>query len=175
MKTTTPTAPRIYVACLSSYNAGILHGRWIDAAQDADEIQQEVLAMLDDSTQPGSEEWAIHDFEGFAGLPVEEYSSFEHIAEWADLIAEHGPAYGVYAEAIGTTYATPEGFEDCYRGAYDSEKDFGEEQSEWEFYELRDTRIWSFFDIDHYTHELFLDGFWSARDVDGQLHVFSDR
>ena len=34
---TTTTTPKIYVACLASYNAGILHGRWIDADQDADD------------------------------------------------------------------------------------------------------------------------------------------
>jgi hypothetical protein len=26
-------APKIYVACLASYNNGILHGKWIDAVQ----------------------------------------------------------------------------------------------------------------------------------------------
>ena len=34
--------PRIYVACLAAYNAGILHGKWIDAAQDADSLHGEV-------------------------------------------------------------------------------------------------------------------------------------
>ena len=31
-------AIRIYVACLASYNAGRLHGTWIDATQDADDV-----------------------------------------------------------------------------------------------------------------------------------------
>lgn len=26
---------RIYVACLASYNNGVLHGKWIDATADA--------------------------------------------------------------------------------------------------------------------------------------------
>lgn len=30
--------PRIYVASLSDYNSGNLHGRWIDAAQDAGDL-----------------------------------------------------------------------------------------------------------------------------------------
>jgi len=43
---------RIYVACLASYNAGILHGTWIDANQDADAIRAEVRAMLKSSPCP---------------------------------------------------------------------------------------------------------------------------
>lgn len=43
---------RIYVACLASYNAGVLHGAWIDATQDADAIQSEVDAMLRASRFP---------------------------------------------------------------------------------------------------------------------------
>ena len=31
-------SPRIYVACLAAYNAGRLHGRWIDANQSAEDI-----------------------------------------------------------------------------------------------------------------------------------------
>ena len=37
--------PRIYVASLSDYNAGHLHGRWIDADQDPDAIREEIAAM----------------------------------------------------------------------------------------------------------------------------------
>ena len=36
--------PKIYVACLAAYNNGILHGRWIDANQDADTIRDEIAA-----------------------------------------------------------------------------------------------------------------------------------
>jgi len=38
MCTATDT-PRIYVACLAAYNAGKLHGEWIDADQDAEAIR----------------------------------------------------------------------------------------------------------------------------------------
>ena len=53
---TTTISPRIYVACLASYNAGKLYGRWIDANQDADDIQSEVDAMLAASPAPDAEE-----------------------------------------------------------------------------------------------------------------------
>lgn len=44
--------PRIYVACLASYNAGRLHGAWVDADQDPDDIEREVWAMLRKSPEP---------------------------------------------------------------------------------------------------------------------------
>jgi len=43
---------RIYVACLASYNSGILHGRWIEATADVDEMQEEIDAMLRESPCP---------------------------------------------------------------------------------------------------------------------------
>lgn len=43
---------RIYAACLASYNNGVLHGRWIDASSDVDEMQEEVNAMLRESRFP---------------------------------------------------------------------------------------------------------------------------
>jgi antirestriction protein len=49
---TTQTTPKIYVACLAAYNAGYLHGDWIDADQDADDIYQEIRDMLSRSLFP---------------------------------------------------------------------------------------------------------------------------
>ena len=123
------TEPRIYVACLASYNAGTLHGKWINANQDADDIAAEVTAMLAESPEPGAEEWAIHDSEGFYGLKLGESDSWEAVATLAASLAEHGPAYAAYIDCVGADYATSEGFEDAYRGNYDSEEGFG-----WEFY-----------------------------------------
>ena len=55
-----PDPIRIYVACLASYNNGILHGRWIDVT-DEDAIWSEVQAMLKASPLDEiCEEWAIH-------------------------------------------------------------------------------------------------------------------
>jgi len=80
---------RIYVACLASYNAGTLYGRWIDVTGEA-EIWDAVQAMLKGSEEDGAEEWAIHDYEGFEGAPVNEYDSFAHICELAAFIRERG-------------------------------------------------------------------------------------
>ena len=46
---------RIYVACLASYNAGILHGRWIDASDDVADMKADISAMLRESPCPNVE------------------------------------------------------------------------------------------------------------------------
>lgn len=47
------TEPRIYVACLASYNNGVLHGRWIDLdGLDYDDLSNEIAAMLRESPYP---------------------------------------------------------------------------------------------------------------------------
>jgi antirestriction protein len=86
----TSTNPRIYVACLAAYNNGYLHGAWIDAAQDSSTISAAVQQMLTASPVAGAEEWAIHDFEGFGSIRIEECASFERVSELAAFLAEHG-------------------------------------------------------------------------------------
>lgn len=38
--------PRIYVASLSDYTAGVLHGEWIEADQNPEDVHQAVNDML---------------------------------------------------------------------------------------------------------------------------------
>ena len=49
---TSHTTPRFYAACLASYNNGVLHGAWIDAGTDVDEMQDQVNDMLRASKFP---------------------------------------------------------------------------------------------------------------------------
>jgi len=110
------TSPRIYVACLASYNNGVLHGEWIDAAQDVDDIRAEIAEMLRDSKYPNvmvdcpecgdmvqstgtkceccgdtgkvpsAEEYAVHDFEGFGTWKMGEHPDLEQVAAFAELM-----------------------------------------------------------------------------------------
>ena len=82
---TRTTAPQIYVACLSAYVAGRLHGDWIDADPDAERMRADVQAMLARSPEPDAEEWAIHDTNGFDGVRIGEYESLGKIAAIAEL------------------------------------------------------------------------------------------
>ncbi|MFM9464166.1 antirestriction protein ArdA [Streptomyces scabiei] len=96
--------PRIYVASLTDYNHGILHGEWIDADQDPDAIQEEVNAML--ATSPTAkrygqtaEEWAIHDYDEFDGIELGEWESFERVSALAALLKDKPAA--IVAHFIG--------------------------------------------------------------------------
>lgn len=86
--------PRIYVACLAAYNNGILHGAWI-AASEAWSMWEATRDMLAKSPIPDAEEWAIHDYEGFASVRISEYASFERVAELAAFIKEHGDLFTI--------------------------------------------------------------------------------
>src|SRR5436305_12663954 len=83
-----PERPRVYVASLADYNAGRLHGAWLDGNQEPGELKRQIAAMLARSPEPGAEEWAIHDYDGFGAARLDEYESLETIARLAAGIAE---------------------------------------------------------------------------------------
>ncbi len=119
--------PRIYVASLADYNEGRLHGAWIDAAQDEDELELAVKEMLERSPSPGAEEWAIHDYEGFGALRLDESESFAAVARIAKGIAEHGAAFAAWAAHVGVDSDQFDEFEDAYMGEWESGAAFAEE------------------------------------------------
>lgn len=125
------TEIRIYVACLAAYNNGRLHGRWIDAAQDADAIRSEISAMLTASPIPQAEEWAIHDYEGFEGAPVSEYQDIDSVADLAEFIAEYGALGGKLLEYFGGDLDEARAaIEERYFGEYARLADFVQESTE---------------------------------------------
>ncbi|WP_028284479.1 antirestriction protein ArdA [Oceanicaulis alexandrii] len=125
------TEIRIYVACLAAYNNGRLHGRWIDAAQDADDIRAEISDMLAASPIPKAEEWAIHDHEGFEGAPISECHGIDSVADLAAFIAEHGALGGKLIEHYGGDLDEARtAIEDHYAGEYASLAEFAQELTE---------------------------------------------
>lgn len=112
--------PRIYVASLSDYNAGRLHGAWLDANQEADDLQADVNRMPARSPEPGAEEWAIHDYEYFGPVQLGEYMSLESISRLARGLTEHGPAFGHWAEYVGIGTDEVENFDFAYCGSWES-------------------------------------------------------
>ena len=122
--------PRIYVASLSDYSTGRLHGRWIDANQPADAIREEIALMLAESKEPIAEEWAIHDYECFGDLQLSEYADIDHVAEAAYQIVENGPVFASLLSYVGGTSCLDEALrymEEGYCGEYDSLTDYAEQ------------------------------------------------
>jgi antirestriction protein len=120
--------PRIYVASLSDYNAGRLHGAWLNAAVEVDELAAGVQTMLAESPAAGAEEWAVHDYEGFGPIHLGEYEDLATISQLAQGITEHGAAFAHWAALIDTTEPDAlAGFDDAYLGHYPSIDAYAEE------------------------------------------------
>lgn len=120
--------PRIYVASLSDYNAGILHGEWIDAAQEPEELHEAAAAMLARSpSDPRAEEFAVHDYDNFGHYQVGEYDSLEWISTVARGIGEHGLAFAAWAEQCDHDDEQLAKFDEAYLGEYGSPTDYAEQ------------------------------------------------
>ena len=123
--------PRIYVASLSDYNAGILHGTWLDAQQEPDDLQAGIDRMLAESPttkrygEP-AEEWRIDDFEGWGKIDINEFESLTTIARLADGLVTHGEAFAAWVYLVGGRDDEEiNEFEDRYQGEYASLDEFG--------------------------------------------------
>ncbi|WP_415288137.1 antirestriction protein ArdA [Brevundimonas sp. S1H14] len=128
MSNVSDNTPRIYVACLAAYNNGYLHGDWIDADQDADQIRDEIAAMLARSPVEDAEEYAIHDYGGFEGVTISEYASIDSVARMAAFISEHGAlGAGLLKQFSGDMDQAESTLEDCYHGQFASLADYMEE------------------------------------------------
>lgn len=213
--------PRIYVASLADYNAGVLHGAWIDAT-DADTIQDEVNAMLraskhpnvmvscpdcdgtsavaegltdafdapdgepiyacdtchDNGEVPSAEEWAIHDYEGFAGIKLSEWEPFETVANLAALIEEHGEAIALFYnnDTSRDIDSLADDFQEAYRGQHDTLEAYAADYIEQTgMLDNVNETIKNYFDYESFARDLKLGGdVWTERDSDGNLHVFDN-
>lgn len=123
--------PRVYIASLADYNNGDLYGVWTDAFQGVEALKEVTAWMLHTSPVDDAEEYAIHDYEGFAGYRLHEYTSLDHVAHVAEAIAEKGDAMAEWLDyADSDDEETIAKFDAAYRGKYDSMKDFCEEYTE---------------------------------------------
>ncbi|HBO0349232.1 TPA: antirestriction protein ArdA [Pseudomonas aeruginosa] len=123
-------AIRIYVADLAAYNAGHLHGIWIDATLDIDDIQAKVDAMLAASPVEGAEEYAIHDFEGFDGYRLGEYEALQDAHEIACFIEEFPDFGGALLSQFNDLKQARKAAEEDYCGCYTSLADYAQELTE---------------------------------------------
>lgn len=111
--------PKIYVACLASYNAGTLFGAWIDATQDLDDIEAEIADMLKRSPVEGAEEWEIHDTEDLPDFVAKQ--GLAAIAEWAEYLEDSDLPLAVIADLISGNEG-PEALDSV--SSYDDREDY---------------------------------------------------
>ena len=121
------TAPKIYVADLVAYTNGKLHGVWINALEELDEILENIKEMLITSPEEHAEEYAIHDYEGFDGCSLSEYQSIESVRDIAIFLNENPDLGG---ELLSYFYndikQAKSAAEDNYKGCYDLMADYAQ-------------------------------------------------
>ena len=171
MSDATIDTPRIWVSSLSDYNAGRLHGRWIDAT-DADVIREEIAEMLAESPEPIAEEWAIHDYDNFGGLSLSEWGDIDKVAELGRLITEHGAAFAAYANDVGVDHATEESFQDAYGGEWESEEAYAENLFDGLYLHEVPEHIQHYIDYGAFSRDLFINDYYSVENPEGGVFVF---
>ncbi|MDQ7903064.1 antirestriction protein ArdA [Phytohabitans sp. ZYX-F-186] len=118
------TSPHIWVGSLADYAAGYLHGAWLDAALDPDDLAKAVQFVLRNSHERDGEEFGIFDYEGFGSEVTSllgEYPSLKTVSKIAQGIAEHGQAFAAWAAYVGPEQTEQlDRFEDHYLGEWDS-------------------------------------------------------
>lgn len=155
---------RIYVASLSDYNEGVLHGEWFDLDDYTDgndllcRIEDEVLATSPtcppESDYP-AEEWEIHDVgDAFSGW---ERMSLDTLVAVNTAILEHGEAFQVWLDEMDGDYEDVDAFQDAYEGQYDSELDYIYQYIE-DIGMLNDVpeHIRNYFDYDAFARDVFM-------------------
>jgi antirestriction protein len=114
-------SPKVWISSLSDYNNGHLHGAWVDADQEPNGIWEGINEVLRTSKVRGAEEWAVFDYEGFGPLQLSEYETVERISRLGLGIAEHGEAFAVFANYLGSGEdQLLDQFEDCFIGHWES-------------------------------------------------------
>ncbi len=101
---------------------------WIDADQDADQIRDEIAAMLARSPVEDAEEYAIHDFEGFEGITISEYAGIDTWRGWP--LSSQSMAHSAracWSSSVGDMDQAETALQDCYHGQYASLADYMEE------------------------------------------------
>ena len=103
--------------------------------QDPENIREEIQQML--STSPVSnveacEDWAIHDYQNFAGITLHEFESIERVSALAQAIEEHGQPFAMYISYLGfdDVDRAISSFEDHYCGCFESVEDYAQDYYE---------------------------------------------
>ena len=159
--------PRIYVACLASYNNGYHHGAWLDVN---DELEDSIQAILKSSPIANAEEWAIHDHEGLGN--VGEYEGLDTLIPKAAFIAEHSDLGIALLEEFCGDLEDAEQCMENYNGCFKSEVAFAEYIFEECHANAIPDNLLFYFDFELFARDLFINDYRSVN-VNGECHVFN--
>ena len=167
---------KIYVASLSDYNSGIMHGAWFDLSDYNDEeelyaaIKSQVLETSPTAHAEGmdaAEEYAILDYDDTHPSGLGEYENLDFLMEIQDCLND---CYNYeeeldFCEWLSEIHGLRSGydfdyssFEDAYCGKYDSEEDYAYQYIE-ETGMLDSLPEWAqrYFDYKSFARDMFLD------------------
>src|SRR4051812_37620065 len=96
----------------------------MDADRDVRDLERRVATMLARSPSCGPLEWGIWDYEGFAGLAIDEAEPLATVSCLAKGIRTHGRAFAAWAEVAGRSPERLDGFSAAYLGAYECRSDY---------------------------------------------------
>lgn len=120
--------PKVWIASLSDYNAGHLHGAWVNADQESDDIWTGINEVLRSSPTPGAEEWAVFDHEGFGPMRLSEHESVDRLSRLGLGVAEHGEAFAAFAGFLGSDEdELLSSFEETYLGQWESSEAYAQD------------------------------------------------
>ena len=167
-----------YIACLASYNNGILHGAWVDLelATLTEEVQECIDWILATSPTAGAEEYAVHDWSGVpSSIRSQEWPDWEQVLNILDAIDNHGAAFTVWHDYAPDYNTDPSDFEAAYVGEYESGEDFA-----YDYYQERKAEALA--DLEELTFAIDWEAvwergnisqeFWGAMGSDDRFHVF---
>lgn len=185
-------SPRIYVACLASYNNGTLHGAWVDVS-DVDTMSDEIADILraskypnvtDSEGRPTAEEWVIHDHEGVGDCG--EHPSLSALCDYVEAIEgmddSELEAFADWrcnrcSDESDDAADMVEAFHDAYAGIHSSLEAFAESiADDTGLLDAMPENLRNYFDFEAYARDMRLGGdIWESRGASGDLHVFWNR
>lgn len=171
MKTTTETAPRIYVGTYEKYNNGSIKGAWLDLeGLDKDSFNDACLELHKDESDP---ELMFQDFEGFPEKFYGESSLKDGLWEWLELDEDDRELLEVASEAIDSEDI--QDARDKFMGKAESEEDWARNFLE-ETGELKEIpeRLQNYFDYEAYARDARMGGDVCFHRHNGETWVFSN-
>jgi len=161
----------VYIACLASYNCGILHGSWIDLEEieDIEHLQECIDDILLHSSQPDAEEWAMHDHQGLPDfMGRDENPALEDLLKLADIFinecstTDEYDIYKIWSE-YNSELIDYDDFVDAFQGDFSESfspgSDFAEQLYDQCEYISDDNPLKHYVDYERVWHDLSCDGY----------------